>query len=257
MGMIVGITGAIGSGKTTLASMLTELEPSHAVYETSQLIAEVAEDFNRALSGELAFETANDDVELANQALIWFVEAINEQLHQDVTWNQLAITKHQLAANPALFEKLFTYIDQVKKQPPLLEARITTENKGTYRPLLQWLGNYLIAKVSKTIWYDEIFRRIALHDDDKNLIVIGGVRYPSDAMVVHEHDGLLVEVSRVGDQTDTTNLTDPTEASRSEIKADVHILNNGSLEQLQAVVNKLWLDLSVSKHVAHYSAATT
>lgn len=252
MGEIIGITGAINSGKTTFKEVMSELEPSHAVYESYEIIAEVAEDFNRALSGELAFETTNDTVELVNQALIWFVEAVNEKLHQDISWNQLAITQRQQKTSPELFEKMFLYVDLAKKQPSLLEARITAKNKEIYRPLLQWIGGYLVAKVSETIWFDEIFRRIGLYDSDKELILISGVRYPSNATSVRDHGGRIVLIERPIEAIDTTDVT---ESSRDKIKPDTTIVNNGTIEQLEAAASELWHDLSISKLKKRYASA--
>lgn len=251
MGQIIGITGAIGSGKSTFAAFLRDMEPDHAAYESGEVIAEVAEDFNRALSGELAFETTTDNIELTNQALIWFIESISEKLHHEVTWNQLAITKHQLAAHPELFEKLFIYLAAVKKEPQLLDQRITTNNKELYRPVLQWLGGYLIAKINSTIWYDEIFRRIGQHDADKNLVTIGGVRTPDQAACIREHHGLVVGVERQGLAADNTDVT---EASRSDIVPDIIIHNNGSLEQLQTAAERLWSDLTIGKPKPEYTS---
>lgn len=252
MGQILGITGMIGSGKSTFASLLCNIEPSHATYESGELIAEVAEDFNRALSGELAFETTSNNIELTNQALIWFIEAISEKLHYEATWNQLAITKHQLAARPELFEKLFAYIETAKNNPSILDKRITANNKATYRPLLQWLGGYLVAKTSNTIWYDEIFRRIALHDQDKKLVIIGGLRYPSDALSVRENNGLIVGIERANHEADTTDVT---ESARSEIKPDVIVSNNGTLQQLESLATEFANDLITGKLKPEYIAA--
>ena len=251
MGHILGITGAIGSGKSTLAKLLCELEPSHARYETSELVAEVAEDFNRALSGELAFETTTNDVELVNQSLIWFVESISEKLHHDVTWTQLAITQHNVAAHPELFEKMFAYVKAAKKQPGLCDTHITTENKDDYRPLLQWLGGYLVAKITNTIWYDELFRRIDLHDADKSLIVIGGVRYPSDALVVRQHRGLIISIERSGSNADTTDVT---ERDRSEVKPDAVVMNNGTLDELREMAEQLLEDVGAGNVQQNYNA---
>lgn len=239
----------IGSGKSTFAELLCTVEPSHATYESGMLIAEVADDFNRALSGELAFETTSDNVELTNQALIWFIEAISEKLHQELTWNQLAITKHAVATRPELFEKLFAYIEAAKAEPSILDQRITIANKATYRPLLQWLGGYLVAKVTNTIWYDEIFRRIALHDNDTKLVIIGGLRYPSDAISVREHGGLILGIERANHDADTTDVT---EAARVEIKPDAVVHNNGTLDQLQKVAEDFWNDIGAGKPKTQY-----
>ena len=242
MSSTLGITGAIGSGKSTVARLLTDLEPAHAFYETSQLVAELADDFNRALSGELAFETTHDDMELVNQAFVWFIEAISEKLHRNVTWSQLAITPKQRATQPELYEKLLAYLKSVREKPALLTEPITPENKTDYRPLLQWLGGYLIAKVSKTIWFDELIHRVHQHDNDKNLIVIAGVRFPAEAEVIRQEGGRVIGIIRT--DLEEPDLDDPTEASRVDIEPDITIINNGTLDELQTVVETLWNDLT-------------
>lgn len=249
--IVLGITGAIGSGKSTLSTMLAKNEPSHALYESRQIVSELAEDFNHALSGELAFETTSDPIELANQALIWFTEAIAERLHLNVTWNQLAITKQQLAAQPELFEKLLVYLDHVKADPNLLKSAITAENKATYRPLLQWIGGYLVAKLSPTIWFDEIFRRVLRFDSDKKLIIVNGLRYPNDAEVVKKHSGSIIEITRPGLADETNDIT---EASRAQITADCRVLNNGELGDLERLAEALWYDASISQLKPDYKA---
>lgn len=249
MSVIIGITGAIGSGKSTVAEFLCRQNPSHVSYESGELIAEVAEDFNRALSGELAFETTTDDIELTNQALIWFIESINEKLHQQATWNQLAITKRLTVEQPELFEKLLTYLAVAKAHPNILDTRITRENKEQYRPLLQWLGGYLPARLGSTIWYDELFRRIDLYDSDKSLVIIGGVRYPSDAETVRRHGGVILLLTR---SIDAQDATDVTEASRSHITPDITLHNTGSLDQLQRTIETLWNDIASGKPAKTY-----
>jgi hypothetical protein len=250
MATILGITGAIGSGKTTISNFLAELEPQHAVYESGQVIAELADAFNQALTSELSFGIPTSDTELVNQTLIWFTEAINEQLHQDVTWNQLALTRHRLAVHEQHYEKLFAYLRDVRTTPDIATQTITKENKAAYRALLQWLGGYLVITISKTIWFDEIFRRVDLYDADKRLVIINGLRYPSDAETVSSRGGLIVEVTRPNLQSDTKDVT---EAERSKIHPDTILINSGALEELKNITEKLWLDVSISQLAKEYA----
>jgi cytidylate kinase len=245
MATIVGITGAIGSGKSTVSHFLTELEPQSALYESGLIIAELANAFNQALSSELSFEVAGNDVELINQALIWFTESINEQLGYNVTWNQLAITKHRLAAHPAYYDKILAYIQQLRANPQLATTRITPENKQDYRTLLQWLGGYLVATIKPTLWFDEIFRRVDRYDNDKRLVIINGLRYPSDAETVREHDGIIIEITRPS--ATIVDANDITEVERTKINADTTITNSGSLDDLKHIIERLWQDISISK----------
>lgn len=251
MGIILGITGAIGSGKTTLASFLAQTEPSHVIYEASSIVTEVAQAFNQALKAELAFETTKNDLDLTNQAIIWLPDAISEHLNCNVVWNQLALLPPAVRAQPELYEKLWLYLDLVRKQPGLLDQPITPKNKETYRPLLQWIGGYLMAKISKTIWYDEIFRRIELHEKNTKLVIVPGVRHPSDANIVRQHGGVIVAIERLG----TSESPDVTEANRLSITPEITIINNHGIKKLRALTKKLYSDLQVNAIKTTYQAS--
>jgi hypothetical protein len=252
MGTLIGITGPIGSGKSTFADCLADMEPSHAQYESWHVVSEIATAFNAALKAELAYETTDNDIDLTNQVLIWLPEAISEHLHHDVVWNQLAFTKHDTLTKPDLYKKLFIYLAAVKKKPALLDTPITAETKETFRPLLQWLGHYLVTSISKTIWYDEIVRRIQLRDATTSLVIVSGVRYPSDAEVIRAHGGYIVAIER---PNASPHNSDSTEARRHEIKPDSRVVNNGSIEQLQAVAESLWNDTAAGKLATVYTAS--
>lgn len=249
MSILLGVTGAIGSGKSTFATFLAEAEPSHAIYETWHVVGEIATAFNQALKAELEFEISKNDLELANQALIWLPEAISDQLHFNLVWNQLAITKRDNLENPALYKKLWVYLRAARENPKILDTIITAENKETYRPILQWIGGYLVAKASKTIWYSEILRRIDLHEKGTNLIIINGVRYPSDAEIVRKHGGKIVQITRGDNEGDKT---DPTEATRDEIKPDITVVNNGTLGQFEKIAIDLINDLATGNTEKFY-----
>lgn len=248
---MLGVTGAIGSGKTTFADCLAQVVADHAQYETWHVVAEIANAFNKALKAELGYETASNNIDLANQVLIWLPESISEHLHHDVVWNQLAFDKHHALAHPELYEKLFIYFELVKEKPILLNRELSSKNKEKYRSLLQWLGSYLVIKISKTIWYDELMRRIELHDKEKSLVIISGVRYPSDAEIIHAHDGLVVGIERPGMHSQSSDLT---EAQRRNIKPDIKIVNNGRIVDLKSIAEIMWRDICAGNPKAVYKS---
>lgn len=246
------MTGAIGSGKTTLADFLGELVQNHAHYETHGPIIEVANRFNQLLEAELNFETTDDNAELVNQTLIWMPDIIAEHLHHETTWTHIALTPKDMRTYPELYEKLFVYVNHMRENPTIAEQTITPENRQDYRELLQWLGGYFVAKISPTIWYDELFRRIDLHDAYRDLVIISGVRYMSDAAIVHEHGGHVVRVTRPGAEA---SHPDVTEAERDRIEPDITVVNNGTPAQLQLTAEQLWDDLAAGAPKKEYRAA--
>ncbi len=252
MGEILGITDDIGSGKTSLATFLGDLVQNHASYEPNMPIIEVANRFNQLLEAELNFETTDDDTELVNQALIWMPDIISEHLHFDTTWNHLAITAKSKRTNPELYKKLFVYLNHVRANPQLVERAITSANKELYRPLLQWFGGYFVAKLSPAIWYDELFRRIDLHDNHRDLVLILGVRYPNDADIVRAHNGRVIAITRPGNTADSTDIT---QAQRSRIVPDITITSNGTLEQLQKTAETVWNDIAAGAPQKSYTTA--
>lgn len=252
MGELLGITGGIGSGKTSLANFLGELVQNHATYETNGPIIEIANRFNQLLETELNYETTDNNTELVNQALIWMPDIISEHVHFDTTWNHLAITTKSKRSNPELYEKLFAYLSQIRANPKLIEQTITTANKELYRPLLQWLGGYFVAKLSPTIWYDELFRRIDLYDSRRDLVIILGLRYPSDADIVRMRGGRVIEIMRPDNNPDNTDVT---EEQREQIKPDITIISNGTLEHLQKTAEAVWNDIAAGKPKESYITA--
>jgi len=254
MGVLLGITGGIGSGKTSLSRFLGELVQNHVVYETNAPIIEIANRFNQLLEAELNFDTTNNEEELVNQVLIWMPDIITEHLHFDTTWNHLAICPKDRRTHPELYEKLFTYVSLVRKKPKLVEQTITSQNKSDYRPLLQWLGGYFVAKLSPAIWYDELFRRIGIHDSHRDLVIITGLRYPNDAAILRTHSGKVIAVERPGVTADSTDIT---EVMRSKIVPDITVTNDSSPEQLQKTAEMLWNDIAAGKPHKMYKALDT
>jgi hypothetical protein len=254
MGVLIGITGAVGSGKSTFAKALADCEPDHSIYETYQLIAEVGDAFNQALKAELEFATARNDIELVNQALIWLPDTIEDRLHTDVSWSQLAIKRHETLVRPNLYGKLFTYLKTIHQNPKLLNKPINAKNLETYKHLLQWLNGYLTSKVNKNVWYNELMRRVDNHDGTKSLVIVCGVRYPSDATILKKRGGKIIAVHRPGIKAMVNDLTDINQATRHIIRPDHTVLNNGKTKDLIKLAEDIWNDIGAGKPKPRYAA---
>lgn len=251
MAELIGITGAIGSGKSTVAEFLGQLVQNHAHYEMSGPIVEVANRFNQLLETELNFETADEDIELINQVLIWMPDVISEYLHRDVTWAQLAINPKDTLKHPELYEKLLVYVARVRKNHTIVEKTITIKNKSDYRDLLQWIGGYFLTKISPTIWTDEVFRRIDIHEQFRELVLFSGIGSLSDAENVRQHDGRILRVTRPHQEDEVSDIT---ESERNKIMPDITVVNNGSLQQLQLTIENVWNDVAAGRPKKEYTA---
>lgn len=255
MGALIGITGATGSGKSTFARALASCEPDHAIYEIYQLVAEIGDSFNQALKAELEFATARNDIELINQALIWLPEAIENRLHSEVSWSQIAIKYHDTLVHPNSYGSLFAYLKLARKKPRVLSQPITAKNLETYRPLLQWLGGYFVRKINKHVWYHELMRRVDNHDGTKSLVIVCGVRYPSDATTIKKRGGKIITVRRPGISERVNSLTDISQASRHIIRPDIVVLNSGKAKDLGKTAEDVWNDIGAGKPKQRYQSA--
>lgn len=244
--IIVGLTGAIGSGKTTFADFLAEQFGQAGHWESWQLIAEVA----GALRAGGQHPAPTD------------IQAINHWLEPlpDIVWKichkKVAFDTVKLAANiePAAAEyvKLFQYLGLVQEQPELGRGPITESRKEDVRSLLQWLGGYLAAKCGGDIWYAEIIRRIRM-EPKLELATIGGVRFLADAKCIKEANGLIMAISRPG--WSARDTADPTERERSQIQADGIVYNDGTLDELRACARRIAADLRRGRLKSEYRAA--
>ena len=246
----------MGSGKSTFAKALADCEPDHSIYEAYQLVAEVADAFNQALKAELEFATARNDTELINQALIWLPATIEEKLHTEANWSQLAIKRHETLVRPNLYGKLFAYLKIARQNPKILDQPVTAKVLETYKPLLQWLNVYLMSKINKNIWYKELMRRVDNHDGTKSLVIVCGVRYPGDAAMLKKRGAKIIGVKRPGLNARVSDLADITQATRHIIRPDHTVLNNGKTKDLIKIAEDVWRDLGAGKPKNRYTATT-
>jgi hypothetical protein len=246
--ILFGITGGIGHGKSTLAEAFLHLEPNALHLELSDIITEVANALHAAT-------TILPDPHNLSSVLRWLQPL--PQILQDITHIQtgsVAFTADDIAMQPALYEKLFVHLDTMRSNPQLLQTTITQANKNQYRPILQWLGGYLVSRVSPSIWTSEAVRRAKVAGANGTaLCSIGGLRYPTDAEVLRNSAGKVIHIRRplITEQ----DLSDPTERERNKIIPDTMLLNDGNLSQLVSVAAQLLLDTKVGKLRAQYAAS--
>lgn len=237
--ILLGITGPIGHGKSTLADFLVEQEPQSRQAETSQVIAEVADRLNTFFAREAPTEL---DLHTVNQWLQHLPAILEAVTHTHIPQEKVVLLEQDVTSSPQDYQKLWEYIYEARHNPKLTIEHINAANKGAYRALLQWLGGYFVTHVDRGIWYNELVRR-ARHAETEGckLFVIGGVRFPGDAEIVRAAKGRIIGINRPG--VVELDQRDPTERERSKIRPDALVLNNGSLAQLEAIARELYADL--------------
>ncbi len=236
--ILLGMTGPIGHGKTTLADALARLVPSTVHFESSLVIAEVADAMHACLT------TIPDpyDVDALNNWLKSLPAILLELAHTHCTFEQIKIDPEDVELHPVEYQKLILHVENLQRQPKLARQNIDKDNKESYRPFLQWLGGYLVKKVNPGLWYDELVRRIK-HEQQRGaeLVIVGGLRFPSDATILRKAGGIVVKVYRPGHLQN--DMLDPTERERENIKVDCTIMCDGGVEAVYKFAPTLLQDI--------------
>ncbi len=247
--ILLGMTGPIGHGKTSFASALTSIEPRTRHFETFEVIAEVIDSLHQSLKGPIP---AKDDLASINTWLAQLPTILSHNLDQHITFEQIKLTPETVAANPIEYEKLFQHLELLYANPGLTREPITVANKSAFRPILQWLGGYLVAKVDPGIWWREIIHRMQrAANDGATVCVAGSLRYPNEAKLFQAAGGKVIKIYRPN--LAENDRADPTERERGGIQPDVTILNNGSLADLAHTARRLLGDLRAKSLKNTYS----
>lgn len=249
--VILGLTGPISHGKSSFAEYLTKLEPSAVHLEASIVIAEVANAMQKALTDVPdAYNVAS-----LNNWLHCLPSILSETMHVETTFKDIELNQAVIEQHPIEYQKLILHVENLSRNPDLLKNDITYVNKEAYRPLLQWLGGYLVQKIDPGIWYNEIIRRIhKVANAGAELCIVGGLRYPNDAAIMRASGAIIIELHRPGHLH--SDSLDPTERERLNIKADCTILNNGTLADLEKFAGVFLEDLHQKQLDKIYRTAT-
>lgn len=225
--ILVGFTGPIGHGKSTFAEALHSLEPSYAHFESSMIIAEIAD----SLHASLEKIPERDDIESINNWLRMLPVVLLQKMGVKCDFEQIRLDPERVIRHPIEYEKLFLHIDNLAHNPKLKEQKITLENKEAYRAFLQWLGGYLVRFVQPGIWYNEVVKRVKKSArEGVKLCTVGGLRYPNDATILRAAGGIVVKVYRPGHLQ--YDVLDPTERERDNIDADVTVVSDAGIEEV-------------------------
>jgi len=245
---IIGVTGQIGHGKSTFARLVGECAFSYQQFESGQVVTEVANAWQAAtkMPPQPTQAGLNNWISLL-PPIMWDI------VHAETDKTLLQFTAGDQQQDPSMFDKLYQYAELVQAQPNLLRETITAENKELFRPLLQWIGGYMVKMVNPGVWYDEIVRRIQRSEaEGHDLAIVTGLRFPGDAERILSARGIIVRVIR-NDAPDR-DQTDPTEREQLTIPYQVTVHNNGSLAELAEAACRLHKDMSQGQmQVAYYA----
>lgn len=249
--LIIGIGGPIGHGKSTFADTLAEYEPSTVHFESSTIISEVADALHKALNGI----PDPYNIDSINAWLHALPSILKDVVHTNCSFEDIELKKTDVENHPIKYQKLILHLESLKREPELARTKITTKNKENFRPILQWLGGYLVEKIDNGIWYNEILRRVhAVGDAGGKLCIIGGIRYPTDAAILRSAGASIVNIYRPGHiQSDTL---DPTERERRNIESDCTIMSNGTVEDLRSCAKEFLQDLRDGQLKSIYKTAS-
>lgn len=245
--LTIALTAPQKHGKSTFSELVHEIEPTSFDIETSTVISEVADAFH----AEMPIPPEENNIEWMNKWLKILPEILQKTVHVDTTYENLRFSRNDVEADIKHYEKFFWHSVALAKNPELAEHKITPENKSAYRPILQFLGAYLIKSVSKTIWTDEIYRRVDVaKEQGAKVATVGGLRYLTDERAARQYGATIIDIFRPG--MPELDLNDPTERERSKITPDIRVTNNGDKSEYKVVIKDIMNDLSAGKPKSLY-----
>lgn len=256
--ILVGLVGGARQGKSTVGAELRRLAgvDVKADLEFSYPIGQVADGWIRQWPIS-ALESGLSVREIANKLIPLIAEPVMKVTGLEIDTAPLLIedTPDSLEKANRLLSYLERYIEAGVNRADEFPVPITPDNKVLHRALYQWIGARLIDEVDvgegSDIWVHVLEKRIkTLQERGYTLVTVGGTRYPHQQEMIRQNGGLIIHVQRPG----ITEDDDVTEQAGARKLADIMVYNNGTLEQLNTAVSKLYNDLVTGEQQKEYRA---
>ncbi|MCE7936676.1 hypothetical protein DYH10_02725 [Candidatus Saccharibacteria bacterium CPR2] len=242
---VIGITGAIGHGKSTLAKYLLDDVGSGRIIETSEDIVSVANNWLRFLPESL--KTNPPGYELLNDWIDSLADVIRREGLGDINAKKLHVSELQIESREQSILKLLEYLENIRTGTVASNEIIGAHNKDNHRPILQWIGGYLVKHYHEGIWFDAINKKIQqAGSDGLKLTLVCGVRFLYDMKVIKDNQGVVVKIERPSTMVADSN--EVTEKERAYLTPDTTVLNDSGLNALHETAKVLYDDIS-SKHL--------
>lgn len=257
--ILLGINGGMRQGKSTVGAELRRLAgvDSKADLEFSYPIGQVADLWIKQWPPNI-LDSGLTTLEVANKLIPLVIEPVKMVTGYDVDVEKLLIEDAPVSLEKAnrLLSYLEKYIEAGESRNEEFPVPITPDNKVLHRTLYQWIGARMIDEVDAgeghDVWTRVIERRVTtLKERGYALVTVGGTRYPHQQTMIRKAGGLIVHVERPG----AVNDSDITERAGDGAQPDIKVVNNGTLDELNAAVEKLYNDLLNNATDTTYSAA--
>lgn len=256
--ILVGMVGGARQGKSSVGAELRRLAgvDAKADLEFSYPIGQVADGWVKQWPPSV-LESGLPVREIANKLIPLIVEPVKQVTGWEIDAKVLLIDNDSESLEKAnrLLSYLEKFVEAGNNRDDEFPVPITPDNKVLHRALYQWIGARLIDEVDagegRDIWVDVLEKRIkTLQERGYALVTVGGTRYPHQQEMIRRNGGVIINVQRPGIAEDN----DVTEQAAARKLADIIVQNNGTLEELNAVVGELYKDLAAGTTKKEYIA---
>jgi hypothetical protein len=203
---IIGVCGAIGSGKDTFAAAVALLRP---VYRPAKFAAAL-----RDVVAQLTAVPADRMLDTAGKSAAVVLPDSATLLARATA---LTLPPQTTAADLVAF----------------LEALPASTTVGR---LLQTLGTDFFRRRDPDFWVRALFDR---WDHNPEPTVVSDVRFPNEAAAIRARGGVIVEIRSHTRHPATVAGRDPLHESERGVAADFVLDNNGTIDKLQAATEQL------------------